>query len=577
MIYPTIANKTTINIRLNFLENILEFLEDLSSHQYDNNNFQEDRAIIYNRLGSIYLLKNEFEEAIEMYHESLDIYSKLKERDQDNIKWRWEVGVAYHRIGDVYRERGDFNKALKLYDLKQGLLEDFLSSSSVKNYINGLENLKNIEETTSDPEFLEILASSYSRLGDVHKAQSHLQKRGYQEIACKEAFEGYNNSLRIYQRLSELKPYDLSTKYSIAISYSNIGGIFEIQGNLRSSLLNYNKSLSILEALVKQDLDSIVWKIRLADIHEKIGDICKKKYDFESALKHYQDALFIRQALSNRNTNDLSYKHELANNLTNIGILKSHTVDLKSALGYSNDALSIREFLAKKDPYNIDWQLDLANDYIRMGEFLQNQRDLELALKKYKDACSIYENLDRKKELADCYKKICNVLQIQNKPFKPFLAFEFYQKQFLIYQKLDNKMNDLYEKGIEIINEIISYHQDTEKQDFEIILKIIEYLPAKYMKRLSICNFDVDIDLDLVKKIIKIGEIKRIRFIEFYSKSLKFCESILDKEPENLAYLKELANIYYTIANLIQPENKLEAKELFEKARNIRQHLKNIS
>ncbi len=645
IIYPAIANKTTINIRLNFLEKILESLQYLLSHQYDNNDFQEDRAIVYNRLGSIYLLKNEFEEAIEMYRKSLDIYSELKQRDPNNIKWRWEAGVVYHRIGDVYREKGDFNKALNVYDLKEGLLKEFLLSSPVKNYINSLENLKKIEQEQSDPEFLEILASSYSRLGDVHKTQIQLQEREYQGIVCDEAFNAYNNALEVYQRLSELEPYRLSTKYSIAISYINLGEISEIKGNLRGSLLNYYNSLSILKILVKQDLDSMIWQSRLAAIHEKIGDIYKKKYDFESALKHYQDALVIRQLLSNRNTNDLSYRHELANNLSKISILKSHTVDLKYALDYLNDTLSIREFLAKKDPYNLDWQRDLANDYIRMGEFFQNQGELELASKKYQDACSIYEKLYRKEELADCYKKICNVLQIQN---KPFLAFEFYQKQLLTYQRLDTQMDHVYEQGIEIINEIINYPQGTEKQDFEIILKIIESLPANakyinkccdYIKKLSICNFDIDLvkkvieiferkrirfieliyqnlgtkmdyayeqgielineiinypqdnekqgisacnfDIDLVKKIIKIGEIKRIRFVEFYSKSLEFCESLLEEEleeeAENLDYLKELANIYYRIANLIQQKNRSEAAKLFEKARNIRQHLKNTS
>ena len=240
-------------------------------------------AVSQNSMGNIYLALKQYDLALEQFHKSLKIETRL-----DN-----QLGLAInnHNIGYAKEKKGLLNEALEHYQL----------------------SLRYNNEIDSD--IGRVIC--YNSIGKIYILQ-----------------DDYQTALPIINRALK-KAIEVNDQYYIATSYLNLGLIQLRKNQYDVSKENLNKALSIAKNynLKSSEIEAYNY---LSELHEKTGDV-------NTALSYYKDHIKLEETLtSERNlqyVNDLIIKYESEKKNNQIKELASENEIVKLKLAQNKKTL----------------------------------------------------------------------------------------------------------------------------------------------------------------------------------------------------------------------------------------------
>ncbi|KOY86596.1 hypothetical protein AD998_10965 [bacterium 336/3] len=215
------------------------------------------------------------------------------------------------------------------------------------------------------------------------------------------ALEHLQTSLQMFERKQDKK--------NIGVILTNIGLIYNKQGDYRNALDYFQKSIQIQEQI--QD------KGGLAQNFNNMGVLYDNQKNSPLALKYYQKALKIFEEISN--------KKGVANTSGNIGLIHESQGNYSLALEHYNKSLQMQEEM--QDKVNIAISLD------NIGIVYQKQNKDALALQYYEKASKIQEETGDKWGLTYSWNGIAQVYQKQKKYDK---SIEYGQKGLEIAKEI---------------------------------------------------------------------------------------------------------------------------------------------
>ncbi len=245
-------------------------------------------------LGNIYQAQNNYEKAVEMYEQCIEIIDKIRDEDinTNHIPSRLTIQSIYaatlHSIGQIQQSKGNYEEAFDLYMQSLEIVEKMGDKKSHATFLTSLGSIYfqqgNYEKVVEICQqclevFEEIgdksgMANILGRFGDIHMQQGNY----------KEAVERYQQCLEILEELGE--------KRGILYALSNLGVIQHKQGNDKKAIELYHKSLKI-----SQDLGEIYYR---AVVLHNLGEIHQHQGNDEKAMELYQQSLNISEQIGDK-------------------------------------------------------------------------------------------------------------------------------------------------------------------------------------------------------------------------------------------------------------------------------------
>ncbi|MDQ1351579.1 MAG: hypothetical protein QG657_1884 [Acidobacteriota bacterium] len=258
---------------LGFPQRSMELLQELEGKKLDDKN----RAIVYHRMGNLYLGLGEYEAALTQYRKSLEIKEKIGDSKG--------VSASLHNIGIFYQNKGDYDAALTQYRKSLEIDEkndDIQGEAKSLHQIGNIFYLKGEYEAalTQYRKSMEIK----EKIGDIQGVSTSLLQIGmiYQEKGEYEtALTQYRKSLEIKEKIGDTK--------GVSESLHGVGAIYQLKGEYEAALTQYRKSLEICEKI--GDIKGVAKSLH------SIGMIYQEKGDYDAALTQYQKSLEIKEKI----------------------------------------------------------------------------------------------------------------------------------------------------------------------------------------------------------------------------------------------------------------------------------------
>ena len=416
-----------------------------------------DLGSLYNLLGLLYDLQNQFEEAEEYYLAAIEIYERLVKRNAE--AYEPDLATVYNNAGLFYAKQNQSEKAEKYYlaaiEIRERLVEknadayepdlatsynnvgvfydkQNLSEKAEKYYFATMKIYERLVKENADA-YEPDLATSYNNAGNFYKKQGQLKK----------AEKYYLDAIEIRERLVE-KNADVYEP-DLAMSYNNAGNFYKKQGQPEKAENYYLAAIEIRERLVEKNADA--YESDLADSYNNAGVFYDDKNQPNKAEKYYLAAIEIRDRLVKKNAD--AYEPDLAMSYNNAGVFYKDHGQPEKAEKYYLAAIEIRERLVKE---NADaYEPDLATVYNNAGEFYREQNQTEKAEKYHLAAIEIRERLVEKNadayepDLATSYNNAGSLYSNQGQSDK---AEKYYLDAIEIYERLVEKNADAYEPDL---------------------------------------------------------------------------------------------------------------------------------
>ncbi len=181
----------------------------------------------------------------------------------------------------------------------------------------------------------------------------------------------------------------IGDKFGTARSLSNVGSLFQTQGNIGQALTFYQQSLALLVALERKD--------GIANNSLIIGNLHRLQGNYAQAITSYQQSLTTYEALQ-----DKLGKTRVLNNL---GLAHLFQGDVAPALESTQQALTLAEALSNK--------VEMAASLYNLGRIHLDQSNYAQALIHFQQSLTIRERLNARAAVADTLLRIGNVQQAQ--------------------------------------------------------------------------------------------------------------------------------------------------------------------
>ncbi|CAF1157433.1 unnamed protein product [Adineta steineri] len=489
---------------------------------FDQTNDKNEKALLFHQLGLVKRNQGDYNEALSLYKQTLEIYQEIQPSDDLNL------ATTYNNIGQVQNNMGNYDEALSCYgkslEIYQKILpEDHPSLATSYNNIGLVyKNMGDYRQAFSSHEkALEIeqkilpsnhpsLATSYKNIGLVYKCMGEYSK----------ALSSHEKALEIEQKTLPLN------HPSLAISYNNIGLLHDNMGEYSKALSFYEQTLEIYQKILTSNHPDFAMCLN------NIGSVYKKMGEYAKALSFYEKTLDIenKSLLPNHPSLTISY--------SNIGMVYDNMGQYPKALSSYEKALEIcQKSLSSEHPM-------LAILYNNIGSVHDNMGDYKTALTYYKKSLEIEQKIlpSNHPDLATSYN---NIGLIHDNSGEYSQALSFHEKALEIYEKtlpanhpdLANSYNNIgltYQKMQEYLKALSFYEKALEIRE--------KTLPSNHR--------------DLIISYANISQLYQI--IGEHAKALSFYEKFVHAQKQTLS--KDHSNLTKVYTNIDQIyDNKRES------------------
>jgi len=317
-------------------------------------------AITILRIGRVYDLLGEKQEALKYYNQALTLFHA--------VEFRRGVATTLNNIGTVYSSLGEKQQALKYYNQ---VLPISRAVGDKEGEAGTLNNIGTVYDSLGEKQealkyYNQALPISRA-VGDRKLEATTLNNIGnvYDSLGEKQqALKYYNHALPIFRVVSD--------NGGEAGTLNNIGFVYSSLGEKQEALKYYNQVLPIMRAIGDKGGE--------ADTLNNIGAVYDLLGEKQQALKYYNQALPIYRAVGNREGE--------ATILNNIGKVYNSSGEKQEALKYYNQALPIYRVVGDREGQ--------ATTLFNMAFLERDRNNLEQAQKHIQAAIEIIEDLRTK-------------------------------------------------------------------------------------------------------------------------------------------------------------------------------------
>ncbi|MEO8029163.1 MAG: protein kinase, partial [Bryobacteraceae bacterium] len=201
-------------------------------------------ALSYFALGSDYVTKNDFKQALEMRRKAVDVFEQVEAR-MPTPKTKENVALGYKTLAGVQARLGDYTSALESLG-RAAKVEELLRKSS-----------------SNDASVEMAISYTYSDTG-----YNLFRLKRYQE-----AEEYYRKALAIRMHVSNADPKDVRARHAVATTHDRLTGILVVLGKTQEALEQQRASLSIHQRMMERFPAVSDYKQEVSISYGSLGDV----------------------------------------------------------------------------------------------------------------------------------------------------------------------------------------------------------------------------------------------------------------------------------------------------------------
>ncbi|MCH8906497.1 MAG: tetratricopeptide repeat protein [Candidatus Heimdallarchaeota archaeon] len=230
----------------------------------------------YEYLSKYYRIKGRLLQFDGAHDDALVEYEKSREVAQDHND-DFDLSHAFNSIGTYYLDKADFLEALTLFEKALTIREQYENKYLVINSLNNIGlaylNQGELDKSLAQYERSLVLTKQYQ----LKETTSNL----YNNIGLIYQYQGDLGTSVYYHNLSMEINQEIDSKINLSISYNNLGLIYLMQGDLNNALDYQLKGLKIAEETNDE--------LKIAGSYNNIGLIYQQKGELHRALiYHYR-------------------------------------------------------------------------------------------------------------------------------------------------------------------------------------------------------------------------------------------------------------------------------------------------
>ena len=295
----------------------LTIIDKLIEKEPQSLQWQRERANTKERLGSLYLAKNQFGPALENQNAALEIRMKLEEGSHD-YSLVANVATSHDKIGDFWEAQKQHEKAIVEYEkslqIRKELVDEDPGNATWQNYLavscrhagdvnavlgqldKARENYRNLVATrrlmaVRDP-------SDMARQRAWEDGISVLAKFETAQQQYATAIEAYRTLVPVQIKLVKDNPKDAVRRQALFDTYVRIGDGLVSQKDGPAARKEYDTALDLAKDGIAVFANSAAWPLNLAAVQDKIGDAYQADANKDDAIKSYQQALALLEPLA---------------------------------------------------------------------------------------------------------------------------------------------------------------------------------------------------------------------------------------------------------------------------------------
>jgi serine/threonine protein kinase/tetratricopeptide (TPR) repeat protein len=533
----------------------------------------EGKARMLNAFSEVYVELGDTTQARAAAEEAQRVFAGLIQRQPDNARWQAGLATSLERIGIVARLQGRLGPCLAAHEeslaIRQRLVELYPAESAYRM----------------------DLSTSQVLVGDFH-----IDKR--RDIV--RARQAYDKSLAIREQLAKEDPKNQKWQAALAFSQAKVGHVFVARYQHQQALPAYMRSLAIYDRLTRQDKTNAQWQLWAANVRTWIGNVHQELGNLDLARLSLEQALNSTETLARSNPTNAEWQRQVMDcrwELANLKKRDNPVLALQEQLVTVRQLEALAIHRAGKDRHNANWQgqvarakwlrgLDLAGlaahgvaptaNYAEASTVLQEALALQTALLKREPAdyrsllnlSNIYATLGMVRsgqgqhdaawtlrvkgisvlleyfeawavrepahpswqvELAQRWAHLANAYFLQRKPRDALAAYRNAVACYERLRKLEPNNNHWLRELAETLSWVGTALEQQALAATDALLKSPEYAES----------------------------------LVVFRRSVKLFEELVEREPKNAAWRREVADAYYWLAGKLGSRGDLRGEQTF--------------
>jgi non-specific serine/threonine protein kinase/serine/threonine-protein kinase len=314
-----------------------EYLDSLAKDAEEDDNLQMELAEAYLRLGEVQFLYGaaslgDSQGAHASYMKAQKALQSVTAKEPLRTDARQDLAKTHIRMADLYLNSQEFRQAED--EARQGatidrslMLEHPESEKSLAEYAASLYKLGNVlvdkYPDRESPEAFQcyndslqisekLLAKSPSDPANQYNAAlAHKTLGAYlgTHHHYDEAIGHFQRALQLDRARSAAVPTNAKAKLDVSFDLSEIGGNSLDRGNVTVAAENYRAALDIRRQLLAADPENMFLRGRVAYVDLAVADIDLKMKKVQEAQTYYRDALKLVESILQRDANNRSDRH----------------------------------------------------------------------------------------------------------------------------------------------------------------------------------------------------------------------------------------------------------------------------
>jgi len=480
----------------------------------------------YSKIGGVFILQEEFPEALKNYIKALEVCNKILAEDHP------EKARLCFKIGNIYLVQKNFESALN-YFTENINIGNKRCDELVPYLPNAYENLGIIYSKESRFEdsvtnFKKALNLKLKLYGEYHSEVVKTYQALAETLLKNDKFE---EALNYYKLVLEIrKDVHGEHHFLVAYAYNDICRVYLKSKQLEQALKHYQMSLQILKTALGDD------HLEVANAYSNIGLVCFRLKQYPTALENYYESLKIRAQIFG---ND---HPELADEYNNIGLVYLEVDKNMEALEYLLKCLQIKIMSGQDRSEFGAYHYNLGVAFYKLGNYEEAIDNFKRSLDLEKSSgvednditADIYHYLGLAKKaqgnLEEALDDISNSLRIR---------FKISKEEDLSIAHCHDDIALIYEaQGL--MKEALENH----KKSLEIKLRFLgedDPIVAKSFNDIGLANFALQ-NYD--------------EALQNYFKSLKICfKTCGEQDPQTGVCYRNIAYTYFEQKNYKVAEN----------------------
>jgi serine/threonine protein kinase len=350
------------------VDRALQYLNALARESSGDAGLQRELATAYERVGMVqghYRQDNlgDIKGSLDSYQKALAIRKEVGAKSKD---WTDQLALAraYRLVSEQQQPTGDGLDARTNIDQAIAISE-------------GLNR-----GHPNDPQVLYELGVDYHISGATFYAQPPGEK-----------LEDRRKELAVDEALMKLQPDDLATLEAYAKGLNSMGTSLE-GSDAHAALPYYEKELGV-DQIIRRKSNAVRYGRGLAVSYRDVGSVYEELGDFQRALENYSEGLKIMQEVNRADPQNATLRQSLAIAYTNTAQALAKVGRISLAVEDSEKSAEIMRSLVSTTPENAKQRDYLATILAMGGIVLIHAHQPDSAMKKLEEARALFEPTDK--------------------------------------------------------------------------------------------------------------------------------------------------------------------------------------